>query len=233
MPDRELLLKKLRLKMDASDDDVKIAYEKLKHTYELISISSSDNEIKQIAEKKLRELTALSCLVPQSVNWEFDRDDEYDEIVKAANRLLGNGHVKEKEISQMIEKLENTTITSENYYLQTLLHLEINNGYSGCEKAKITIENALVIEPANEAYIALKKGIELVIQAKIEHDKEQMRIQQEQLEAQERRQKELERQARNEKRRAICGGIFECVCGLVSGIFQCVCSCCSCCDDCC
>lgn len=233
MPNREILLKKLKLENGATDNEIKIAYEKLRHTYELVAISSTDNDVKQIAEKKLSELKALSDSVIGDINLEIVHDDEYGEIVKATYKLLENSHSNEKDISAMIDKLKNTTMTSENYYLQTLLYLEINNGFPGCENAKKTIENALVIEPNNEAYLALKKGIDSVIQAKIEYDEEQLRIQEEQLREQQERQKQLEAEAQAQKRRAICGGIFECICGCIGGFFQCVCSCCSCCDDCC
>ena len=88
MPNREFLLRKLRLENDATDDEIKIAYEKLRITYELVAISSNDKDVKQIAEKKLSELNELSKFVIASTNLEIAGSDEYDETIKAAHRLL-------------------------------------------------------------------------------------------------------------------------------------------------
>ena len=46
MPNRELFLKKLRLDEDATDNEISVAYEKLRLTYELVAISSNDSGIK-------------------------------------------------------------------------------------------------------------------------------------------------------------------------------------------
>ncbi len=233
MTNKEQLLRKLRLNSDATDGQLKLAFEKLRHTYELVAISSNDEDIKKMAENKLRELTALAETVIGAVEIDMTYNDEYDEIIKAAHKLLENSRASVNERRIMLEKLNKTTMTSENYYLQTLIHLEINNGFPGCKEAKKTIENAIVIEPQNEAFLALREGIDSVIQAKIAYDEEQLRIQQLQLQEQQEKQKAAEAEARAQQRRAICGGIFECICGCIGGIFECVCSCCSCCDDCC
>lgn len=232
MSDREILLKKLRLDSGADDNEIKVAYEKLKQTYELIVISSYDKDIKEIAEKKLRELEKLADSVIGGMSLKSVYEGQYDEIVRAAYKLLGNRNAKAEDLNDMIGKLENTTMTSENYYLQTLLYLEINNGFPGCEKAKQTIENALVIEPRNESYLALKKGIDAVIESKIEYDEELKRIKEEEERELLERQRREEKEAIWQRRRAMCGRLCECTCESLTGICQCICSCCSCCDDC-
>lgn len=229
MQNKELLLKKLRLENDASDETIKVACEKLKYTYELVATSSTDPDIKQIAENKLRELRQLSDSVIANVKITVSHDDSYGETVAAARKLLENARASEEALRAMIVQLSNTAITSENYYLQTLLYLQINCGYPGCVNAKKTIENAIAIEPNNEAYLAIKRGIDSVIQAKIDFDAEQLRIAEEKMREEEQKRRELEQEAIKQQRKAICGSIFECVCGCVGMIFACICGCC---EDC-
>ena len=229
MPNREFLLRKLRLENDATDDEIKIAYEKLRITYELVAISSNDKDVKQIAEKKLSELNELSKFVIASTNLEIAGSDEYDETIKAAHRLLENRRASETDKYRMIERLNKTTMTSENFYLQTLLYLDVNNGFPGCRNAKETIENALVIEPNNEAYLALKNGIDSVIQAKINHDEEMLKRKEQERRELEERQKRLQAEADAQKRRAVCGGILEGCCECLGGLFECLFACCDCC----
>ncbi len=229
MLNRETLLKKLRLTSSASDSEICSSYAKLKHTYELVSISSADEEIKKIAKSKLEDLERYMQFLPQVEVVSDSQGSEYDKTVKAAYKMLEKGKANEGELNEMLRKLLNTTMTSENYYLQTLLYLEINNGFPGCEYAKKTIENALQIEPQNHAYLALKNGIDSVIQAKINYDEEQIRIKQQQLREEEERRQRLEREARVQQTRACCGETATVICG----IFACFCECfSSCCDGC-
>lgn len=232
MQNKELLIKKLRLNSNATDQEIYVAYTKLKNTYELVIVRTNDSDVKAMAEQKLRELEGLYDAGLGKVSFDISGDDGYDEIVKASYKLFSNGRAGEKECRIMIDKLKNTTMTSENYYLQAMLHLEINNGYPGCGEAKEAIENALTIEPGNEAYLALKKGIDSVIKAKIDHDEHQRRIKEEELRQQQEREAQLRKEEERERRRVLCGNICECMCECFGGLVQCICSCCSCCDDC-
>ena len=226
MQNNELLLKKLRLDAGASETQVRFAYEKLKNSYELIAISTEDEGIKAAAERKLEELKRLGEALPCEMEIELVAEEEYDEVINAAYRMLGNSRANEGDIQIMIGKLGKIGQTGESYYLQGLLHLQINNGYPGCERAKQPIENAVTMDPNNQAYLALKEGVDSVIRAKIAHDEEMQREKERQLEIERQRQLEAQRRARIQMFWSVCQTVCTVVFGIICGVFQCVCTCC-------
>ena len=234
MRNRSVICQKLRLAEDVGKKELKIAYEKQKQTYELIILSSTDATVKKIAEQKLREWKELGVKEElEGISISTPESDAYEDVIRAAYRLLEHRGAKEEELSEMLEKLHQTKQTAENFYLCTLIHLEKNNGYPGCASAKYTIESALNLDPGNEAYLALKKGIDAVIQANKEYQEEQMRIRQEALVRQAEEQKEAERRARRERNCELCGEGFTCTCGIIGVLLECLCGCMGCMDDCC
>lgn len=226
MENKKLLCRKLRLAEFTDDKTLKMAYEKQKQTYELVMLSATDENIRKIAERKLKELISLAekcCL--EGITVTTEDSSSYSEIIEACYRLLGNKQKKAGDIGDMLNMLRRTEQSAENYYLQALLHLEADSGHRGCANALEPIRSALNIEPENETYIALHKGITDVITAKAEYEKRALEELGRFREEQDRRLKEEETRRRWQMAGDICCNLAQCAGTIVVGVFSCFCEC--------
>lgn len=218
------LRKKLRVDENSDVKELKLEYEKLKQTYELIIVSSKDESIREIAKKKLEALKRdASEYIFDNVKVQTNNMHNYETVISAAYKLLESGKSNYKEIDAVIRNLNSIKRTSENYYLQAVLTLQKECGTQEYETAKKHIEEALKFDSNNEVYLEMHNGIIECLKRTIEIDERNKRILEEQNRQYQERQRKLAAEANAQRRRASCGDFCECVGNCFEILFDCLC----------
>lgn len=162
----------LRLSRAASDEELQERYSRLAETYRLVAEFAGDDAVYEIAALKFTQLLEAGEEHGLEYAWQKEGGDK---VVP--------------------------TNFAERYYLQAGSKLRYSSGIDSVREAVASLQEALVLDPTNTAYIAVLEEIEHSVR---EYEEEQLRVQRER----EQREREREEQNKRERRRRRWSGFF-------------------------
>ena len=218
----------LRVRRNADKSELQAKYLRLLDTYQMTATFAEDQEIADIAQKKLESLLAAGkeCGL-------YSECPESDTVITPQTNIssiklaLNSSRSDASKLrgSNISGKIDTLPESAEKHYLKAIVTLRLDSTFQGCQTAVSELHNAITLDPTNEAYTGLLDAVS-------EQIKDYERRQREKAAQDERERQERERQSAATlaaaQRRQFWNSVGPCLGGLGSiavTIFACWCTC--------
>lgn len=204
----------LRVQKTADRKELQAKYLRMLDSYQMTATFAEDRAVSEIARRKIEQLIAAGK--------EYGLDNEYFESntttaqqtnISSIKLALNSSECSVDKLreSNMLDRISALPESAEKHYLKSVVMLRIDSSFRGCRDAITELDEALNLDPTNEAYIGLLDAITEQVQDYEQRQKEKAdKEERERLERERKSQEALDAAKEKEFLDSAAGCIFGC-----------------------
>lgn len=152
----------LRVRESADRDELQAKYLRMLDTYQMTLTFAESPEVAEIARIKLEQLVEAGkkCGL-DSENFESSVTNTIQTDISSIKLALNSSGCDASKLrgSNILGKIDLLPKSAEKHYLKAMVNLRLDSSFQGCQNAVEEIQNAIRLDPTNEAYTGLLDAI--------------------------------------------------------------------------